>query len=99
MARIVSSSYSPIIGINIVTTLDNGEKSVKEYHIDDMVENLRYVDGETVKTISGRLSNINYKGAMTSHKYSDLLLFALILQMISSAPALKSILPPISIAK
>lgn len=72
MARIVSSSYSPIIGINIVTTLDNGEKSVKEYHIDDMVENLRYVDGETVKTISGRLSNINYKGAMTSHKYSDL---------------------------
>ena len=71
MARIVSSSYSPIIGINIITTLDSGENSVKEYHIDDMIENLRYVEGELVKTVSGRLSAINYKSAMASHKYTS----------------------------
>ena len=72
MARIVTSSYEPILGINIITTLADGTKSVKEYHIDDMIENLRYIENEEIKVISGRISKINYVNSLFDHSYGDI---------------------------
>lgn len=58
MARVVKTVSEPQIFLNIVTTFEDGTQSVKKISKGDVVENLRYVQDEEVKVVSGIVTDI-----------------------------------------
>lgn len=58
MARLVNNSVNPLICARIVTKFADGTSTEKLLKVGDMVENLRYVVNDEIKTVSGRISNI-----------------------------------------
>ena len=60
MARIVKNTVNTVLSCNIVTNYENNSSTVNTLKVDDVVENFRYKKGDTIETISGRISKINY---------------------------------------
>ena len=58
MARLVSNSVKQIICAKITTNFSSGSSSVKVLKADDIVENLRYIVDEELKSVTGRISQI-----------------------------------------
>lgn len=59
MARVVKNTNKQLIGVDIITVLKSGDKLVKTVKPGDIVEGLRYVEKEEVKTISGRVITVS----------------------------------------
>lgn len=71
MARLVKSSYEGSISVVIQTLLNDGGCKEKEYHIGDMIENLRYIENAEIHTITGRLSDITFRNMGIIRKYAS----------------------------
>lgn len=59
MARIVKTTYKPIYGFKIVNFLASGKKDENTFFIDDEIEGLQYVENNEVKSVSGRVSDVD----------------------------------------
>lgn len=70
MARLVKSSASPEISVMIQTILADRVDEV-EYKIGDMITDLRYIENREIKTITGKLSKINFNNLMASRSYGS----------------------------
>lgn len=72
MSRIVKSTSTPKLTLTIQTVFEDKSTTEKVLKVDDMVENLRYVDNGTIKFVSGRLSKIHYEIIKQSRNYKIL---------------------------
>lgn len=59
MARIVKTTYKPIYGFKIVNFLASGKKEENTFFVDDEIEGLQYVENNEVKSVSGRVSDVD----------------------------------------
>lgn len=73
MARIISTKTSPLLSLVIRTHLQNNSYSDKIIRENDAVTDLRYVKDGEIKTISGRVSKINYSMKTLSRYYKNVL--------------------------
>jgi len=60
MARVVKIVSNSSVLLNIVTSFEDGSMSVKTIGIGDTVENLRYIENEEVKVVTGVVKDIVY---------------------------------------
>ena len=58
MARLINNSVSPLVCAKIVTNLEDGSKLTKILRVGDMVENLRYIVNDEMKSVTGRITAI-----------------------------------------
>lgn len=70
MARLVKSAYTPETSIVIQTIFANHTDEV-EYKIGDMITNLRYIENQEIKTVTGRLSAIHYNNLQVVRSYGS----------------------------
>ena len=59
MARVVKNTDAQQIVCEVITTFTNGSKSSRSFKVGDIVEGLRYIENETVKTVTGKVTKIN----------------------------------------
>lgn len=71
MARLIESHMTPTTSIVIQTLLEDGSVKEKELKIGDDVKELRYLDGVEVKTVTGKLSKINYNNLQVARTYGS----------------------------
>lgn len=60
MARIVKTVVNSAVKCRIDTTFSSGQVTTKEISVGDTVEGLRYVYGDSVKSVSGIIKSIGY---------------------------------------
>ena len=60
MARMVKNTVSTVLSCNIITKYEDNTSVTNSIKVDDVVENFKYKDGDDIKTISGRISDINF---------------------------------------
>ena len=60
MARMVKNTVSTVLSCNIITKYEDNTSVANSIKVDDVVENFKYKDGDDIKTISGRISDINF---------------------------------------
>ena len=58
MARVINKTFNVDFFANVRTTKADGSTLVRTFKVGDVVENLRYIENEELKTISGRVTNI-----------------------------------------
>ena len=63
MARMIKSVKEAIIGLELSTVFENGDVTSRIYKVGDEVENLRYVEDQEIKVVSGRITAIKYSTA------------------------------------
>lgn len=59
LARLVKTVEGQIVKCQITTYFEDGGESIKIIGVDDIVEDLRYVEDEEVKVVTGRVAAIN----------------------------------------
>lgn len=69
MARLVKSGATPVTAIVIQTILKGDSVLESEYAIGDLISNLRYIEGEEIKTVTGKLSKVNYNNLQIVRNY------------------------------
>ena len=72
MARIISTSITPVITAVVQTVKTDGSVLSKEFKKDDVVSDLRYIDYDETVKITGRVSDIKYDIKPTIRSYSEL---------------------------
>lgn len=60
MARIVNSTFTPILTLNVKVLHEDGSSTIKRLKVDDEVTNLRYVENKTIKKATGRVADLTY---------------------------------------
>ena len=60
MARMIKIEKSFILGMKLYTMFEDGNSNIKIFKIGDTVENLRYVENEEIKIVSGKIIDIKY---------------------------------------
>lgn len=71
MARIVSSDYIPSIALHVRTILESGSEIDSVLKDDTMVTDLRYVENEEIKKVTGRISRVGYRLKPMSIQYKN----------------------------
>ena len=66
MARMIKNTKKQFISFNIITEFKDGTTSSKTFKVGDVVENLRYVVGDKVEKVTGRISSIKISVKETS---------------------------------
>lgn len=69
MARLVKSGATPVTSIVIQTILMDGSTLDAEYSVGDLITNLRYIENQEIKTITGKLSKVNFNNLQTVRNY------------------------------
>lgn len=59
MARVVKNTDAQQIVCDVITTFTDGSTSSRSLKIGEVVEGLRYIENETVKTVTGKITRIN----------------------------------------
>ena len=59
MARVVKNTDAQLFVCEVITTFTNGSKSSRTFRVGDVVEGLRYIESETLKTVSGKVTKLN----------------------------------------
>ena len=59
MARVVKNTDAQHIVCDVVTTFTDGSKSTRTLKIGEVVEGLRYIESESIKTVTGKVTKIN----------------------------------------
>ena len=61
MARLISTTVSKTLTLTVNTLLESDEVVTRSFVVGDVVEGLRYVDHEEVKTITGKVTDITLR--------------------------------------
>ena len=69
MPRLVNSTFTGILTLVIQTVKEDGSISEKTYRVNDMMS-VRYIEDGEIKTVTGRLSYIDYHVSAKQRKYS-----------------------------
>lgn len=69
MARLVKSGATPVTAIVIQTILKDDSVLEAAYSIGDLVSDLRYIEGQEIKTVTGKLSKVNYNNLQIVRNY------------------------------
>ena len=72
MARIVNTVMTPIITLAIQTIYKNGDIDEVEYKKEDIVTDMRYIQDNTLKTVTGRVTDITFLSRQLSRNYTDI---------------------------
>ena len=72
MARIVETHVEPIVSLVIQTLMTDGSVTSIKLHEDDMVNNLRYIEDGDIKSVTGKVRNLNYTRKNTNRVYNDI---------------------------
>ncbi|MBR6289205.1 MAG: hypothetical protein IKR19_07720 [Acholeplasmatales bacterium] len=59
MARVVKNTDAQQIVCEVITTFTNGSTSSRSFKVGDIVEGLRYIENETLKTVTGKVTKLN----------------------------------------
>ena len=59
MARVVKNTEKQVVGCDVITKFKNGTEQIKHILPGDIVEGLRYIENETLKSVTGRVVSIN----------------------------------------
>ena len=71
MARNVNTTLVPKVTLHVLTHKTDGSILEKLFHVDDMVENLRYADNGKIHKVSGRISDVKFNVAKTKRLYTS----------------------------
>lgn len=59
MARLVKTVQDQLVTCNVTTIYNDGSESTETIALGDVVQGLRYVENQTVKSVTGRVAKIN----------------------------------------
>lgn len=69
MARLVKSGIDYVYAFVIDTIMEDGSVSEAEYKIGELMTNLRYIENKEIKSVTGKLSKINYNNLQVTRNF------------------------------